>query len=100
MPKPIYTFLRGTQLIHAKADLRYTLQKYNIFFILQVFLEQIQQSITHPTTAHWKPKRPSWHGFIARNAYFSNSKMVSGAIVISITAHMPAPMSFILAPSE
>ena len=48
MPKPIYTFLRGTQLIHAKADLRYTLQKYNIFFILQVFLEQIQQSIATP----------------------------------------------------
>ena len=38
MPKPIYTFLMGTQLIHAKADLRFTLQKYNIFFNPQVFL--------------------------------------------------------------
>ena len=36
----------------------------------------------------------------SENAYFSNSKMVSGATVISITAHMPAPMSFTLAPSE
>ena len=37
MPKPIYTFLRGTQLIHAKADLRFTQQKYNNFFNTQVF---------------------------------------------------------------
>ena len=29
MPKPIYTFLIKTQLIHAEADLRFTLQKYN-----------------------------------------------------------------------
>ena len=36
----------------------------------------------------------------SENAYFSNSKMVSGATVISITAHMPAPISFTLAPSE
>ena len=56
MPKPIYTFLRGTQLIHAKADLRYTLQKYNIFFILQVFLEQIQQSIATPDNGALKAK--------------------------------------------
>ena len=34
------------------------------------------------------------------NSYFINSKMVSGATVISITAHMPAPISFTLAPSE
>ena len=56
MPKPIYTFLRGTQLIHAKADLRYTLQKYNIFFILQVFLEQIQQSIATPDNGELETK--------------------------------------------
>ena len=56
MPKPIYTFLRGTQLIHAKADLRYTLQKYNIFFILQVFLEQIQQSIATPDNSELEAK--------------------------------------------
>ena len=36
----------------------------------------------------------------SENSYFSNSKMVSGATVISITAHMPAPISFTLAPSE
>ena len=30
MPKPIYTFFkRKTQLIHAEADLRFTLQSYN-----------------------------------------------------------------------
>ena len=48
MPKPIYTFLMGTQLIHAKADLSFTQQKYNIFFYSQLFLEQIQQSIDTP----------------------------------------------------
>ena len=56
MPKPIYTFLRGKQLIHAKADLRYTPQKYNIFFILQVFLEQIQQSIATPDNGDQEAK--------------------------------------------
>ena len=62
MPKPIYTFLRGTQLIHAKADLRYTLQKYNIFFILQVFLEQIQQSIATPDNGALKAKMAELFG--------------------------------------
>ena len=31
MPKPIYTFYMKTQLIHAIADLRITMQKYNFF---------------------------------------------------------------------
>ena len=29
MPKPIYTFYMKTQLIHAEANLRFTMQKYN-----------------------------------------------------------------------
>ena len=56
MPKPIYTFLMGTQLIHAKADLRFTQQKYNIFFYSKLFLEQIQQSIATPNNGALEAK--------------------------------------------
>ena len=56
MPKPIYTFLMGTQLIHAKANLRFTQQKYNNFFNTQVFLNKFNKVLPHPTTVPWKPK--------------------------------------------
>ena len=43
MPKPIYTFLIKTQLIHAKADLRFTLQNYNKIRNAAIYLENISQ---------------------------------------------------------
>jgi len=35
-----------------------------------------------------------------RRLYFNNDKMVSGVVVISVTAHRPAPISFRLAPRK